>query len=652
MDPSSLSNPNEAILKHLHWVVNVNFNTCTLQATATYDVELLSDNVTCLKLDTKYLVITSVSVENEVVTNCSLSDLNKEKEHLGQCLTIPLSSKNQKAIKVSIEYGTTSRCSALQWLPPAQTAGKVYPYLFTQCQAIHARSLVPCQDCPGVKMTYTAQITTPNWATCVMSAISTTLKENDAISTKETNTFAFEQTVPISSYLLAMAVGQLASHTISPRVQIWSEPEILPACAKEFTSTETFLKIAEDLTFDYVWKRYDLLCLPPSFPYGGMENPCLTFVTPTLLAGDGSLVDVVAHEIAHSWTGNLVTNKTWEHFWLNEGWTVWLQRKIMTRVKKDERFLEFDSISGWKGLKDSVELLPDKFTSMIPKLGDEDPDEAFSRVPYEKGFNLLYYLERLIGKEDFEAFAKAYLHKFKNATVTSYEFKDFFMSHFKSHEQVKEIDWDVWLHSPGMPPVTPSFDQSLASEALKLAEEWMTFDSNEDSIDISNAPTTSLKGWDTQQITCFLDALMTHCKKRKVPLKVNTIHTMTAIYKMGDSKNSEILSRFCQLAIAAGDTSIYPNTIQFITTQGRMKFVRPLYRALYQAESGKDLAKDTFLMNSDFYHPIAAKMLAVDMDVSFETLIERKKRDHKWIYAGLGVSVLFGLGLLVARRKR
>ena len=552
MDPSSLSNPNEAILKHLHWVVNVNFNTCTLQATATYDVELLSDNVTCLKLDTKYLVITSVSVENEVVTNCSLSDLNKEKEHLGQCLTIPLSSKNQKAIKVSIEYGTTSRCSALQWLPPAQTAGKVYPYLFTQCQAIHARSLVPCQDCPGVKMTYTAQITTPNWATCVMSAISTTLKENDAISTKETNTFAFEQTVPISSYLLAMAVGQLASHTISPRVQIWSEPEILPACAKEFTSTETFLKIAEDLTFDYVWKRYDLLCLPPSFPYGGMENPCLTFVTPTLLAGDGSLVDVVAHEIAHSWTGNLVTNKTWEHFWLNEGWTVWLQRKIMTRVKKDERFLEFDSISGWKGLKDSVELLPDKFTSMIPKLGDEDPDEAFSRVPYEKGFNLLYYLERLIGKEDFEAFAKAYLHKFKNATVTSYEFKDFFMSHFKSHEQVKEIDWDVWLHSPGMPPVTPSFDQSLASEALKLAEEWMTFDSNEDSIDISNAPTTSLKGWDTQQITCFLDALMTHCKKRKVPLKVNTIHTMTAIYKMGDSKNSEILSRFCQLAIAAG----------------------------------------------------------------------------------------------------
>ena len=556
-DPSSLSNPDEAQIKHLDWVATVDFSECTLHATATYDVELSSSEVSVLKLDTKYLVVSSVTVNKQNVSDYTISPLDEEKEHLGQCLTIPLSipqadSNQLKTLKVSIAYQTTAKSSALQWLPPSQTAGKVYPYLFTQCQAIHARSLLPCQDCPGVKMTYTAQITTPSWATCVMSALSQTpdLKQKEE-GKKNTNTFYFKQPVPISSYLLALAVGELSSHTISPRVQIWSEPSLLSACAAEFENTETFLQIAESLTFDYVWGRYDLLCLPPSFPYGGMENPCLTFITPTLLAGDQSLVDVVAHEIAHSWTGNLVTNQTWEHFWLNEGWTVWLERKIMARMKKDDAYLDFGAIGGWKALKNSIDLLPPDFSRLIPKLGDNDPDDAFSRVPYEKGFNLLYSLEQKVGSEAFEAFAKAYLHKFKYKTVTSFEFRDFFKEHFKDNEKIQDFDWESWLHAPGMPPETPVFDQRLASEAIHLADLWMKYDVDTTN-DTSSISSVSVEKWSTSQMTCFLDSLITQCETRKKPLDVDTITALNKQYGMANSRNSEILSRVCELAIKAG----------------------------------------------------------------------------------------------------
>ena len=213
--------------------------------------------------------------------------------------------------------------------------------------------------------------------------------------TEDTNKiYGWNQPVPISSYLIAMAVGDIVKIDLSDRCAIWSEPSVVESAAYEFAQTEEFLKDAEQLAgMDYVWGRYDLLCLPPSFPYGGMENPCLTFVTPTLLAGDRSLADVVAHEIAHSWTGNLVTNATWEHFWLNEGWTTWFQRKIMSKIRLDDLFLDFDATSGYKNLQDDVNRMPDEYTSLIPKLGDSDPDECFSSVPYEKGFNLLYALE-------------------------------------------------------------------------------------------------------------------------------------------------------------------------------------------------------------------------------------------------------------------
>lgn len=299
-DLSSYSKPEEAVVTHLDWAISVDFSKEALLAEATYSVHVLKPGATGLNLDTAHLDIVAV---NDFDTGNSLGfvlhPLENNKPHLGRRLEIDLPKllDGNGNCRITVFYRTTNLCSALQWLPPAQTAGKKYPYLFTQCQAIHARSLVPCQDRCGVKMTYTANVTVPNWATCVMSALPKATQTSDD-GTKKFCTW--DQPVPISSYLLALAVGDLVKMDISDRCGIWSEPSVVQSAAHEFSETEEFLSTAEAITgMEYVWQRYDLLCLPPSFPYGGMENPCLTFVTPTLLAGDKSLADVVAHEIAH-----------------------------------------------------------------------------------------------------------------------------------------------------------------------------------------------------------------------------------------------------------------------------------------------------------------------------------------------------------------
>eukprot|EP00584_Thalassiosira_punctigera_P013610 CAMPEP_0172574672 /NCGR_PEP_ID=MMETSP1067-20121228/136821_1 /TAXON_ID=265564 ORGANISM="Thalassiosira punctigera, Strain Tpunct2005C2" /NCGR_SAMPLE_ID=MMETSP1067 /ASSEMBLY_ACC=CAM_ASM_000444 /LENGTH=665 /DNA_ID=CAMNT_0013367305 /DNA_START=11 /DNA_END=2008 /DNA_ORIENTATION=- len=619
-DPSSLSNPQEAHATHLSWDAVVDFEKHQFFAKATYDVKVTSSDVSSLRLDTSGLDVRSVQVDG-APASFSMSVPDASKPHLGSCLEIELNGTTSDKISVDIEYATSPSASAAQWLPPAQTAGKEHPYVFTQCQAIHARSLLPCQDCPAVKMTYDARVTVPGWATCVMSALSKDAEKTNTVTEAENGDkiYEFAQPVPIPSYLFALAVGRLDSRDISPRCRVWSEPSTVDAVAFEFSQVEDFLKAAEELTMPYQWTRYDLLCLPPSFPYGGMENPCLTFVTPTLLAGDRSLADVVAHEAAHSWSGNLVTNETWEHFWLNEGWTMFLQRKIMAKVHGNDKFFDFDAIGGWEDLKESVALLPDKYTKLIPDLGDDDPDDAFSSVPYEKGFNLLYALERLVGADKFAVFMKAYFDNFKFSTVTSQSFVEFFESHFEDVPAIKEFDWKTWLHEPGMPEA-PTFDRTLSAECEGLADAWISVDDGETAGGV--LPKHDISDWSTGRKTCFLDSLIGTCTERKRPLSLSTVASMKEMYRMHQSKNSEVLFRFCMLAVEAGDESILPVVVRFVTTQGRMKFLRPLYRAMFRSGMGRDVAVSTFLGNRDFYHPIAAKMVASDLD---STKSEKKK---------------------------
>jgi len=489
--------------------------------------------------------------------------------------------------------------------------------------------------------------------------------------------YSWKQTVPISSYLFALAVGELEKIDLSQRCAIWSEPGTVKAAAFEFSETEEFLSLAEKIAGkEYVWKRYDLLCLPPSFPYGGMENPCLTFVTPTLLAGDKSLADVVAHEIAHSWTGNLVTNATWDHFWLNEGWTTWFQRKsfifnramaivgwfcmiwrltlfwvhtgkIMVAIKKNPKFLDFDAIDGRKHLSDAMGEMAPKDTRLVLDIGDGDPDDSYSSVAYEKGFTFLLYLERLMGTQQFEKFFQAYVKRFASHTLTSDEFKEFFCEYFKGKgEALKSIDWDLWFYGEGMPPVLPELDQSMAAASQSLADQWLAVDREGKAPPAKNEMTS----WSSLQITCFLDDLAQKIEPDN-PLKLSTLNAMDALYKFSESRNSEILYRYCELAIPAEDESVIPVVVRFITTQGRLKFVRPLYRALFKTKMGKKLAVDTFLKNKDFYHPIGVKMIAADLSADYK---EGSKTTlsaslDKWLIPGAVLAAAFAV---VAFRTR
>jgi len=599
-DPNSLSNIGEIITRHISLAVEANFEKKVLRGYVTLTAEALVDGTKTLVVDTKDgLTVEKVTQDGkELKTSTTSHPVFGTAIHAD--LIAPVAKGNK--VQVTFVYQTSPQAAAIQWLDPSQTAGKTHPYLFTQCQAIHARSMLPCQDAPSVKATYDASIEVPSGLTAVMSAVSTgsEIKGNNMI-------FKFKQDVPMSSYLIALGIGNIESREIGPRSRVWSEKSMVDAGAYEFAETESFLKVAEDLLGPYVWGRYDVLLLPPSFPYGGMENPCLTFVTPTLLAGDRSNADVIAHEISHSWTGNLVTNRTWEHFWLNEGFTVFTERKIYGRLY-NEQMRHFKSIIGWKALQDSVNTFgaDSPLTALVPNLKDIDPDDAFSSVPYEKGFNFLFYLETLVGIEKFEKFLRAYIEKYKFTTLVTEEFKEFFLSFFTpitDQSVLDKIDWQTWFTKPGMPIFTPSFDQTLSNESKELANKWLN---NQEVLP------SDIKGWNAGQLVVFLDELVLSPQA----LSVEAIEKMDNLYSFSASKNAEIRFRWYQLCIRAEYEPAFAGAAGFLTEQGRMKFVRPLYRSMYRSVKGKKLAVETFTKHQSMYHNIAAKMIAKDLEIA------------------------------------
>jgi leukotriene-A4 hydrolase len=334
-DPSSYANPTEAVSTNIELEWDIDFEKQAITGSVQHTVRIVTDGATHVDFDSSKINFTGDVLVNGTPGTFVTAPTNKV---LGTKISvfIPQDLRAEgTTFTVKFAYYITTEASATQWLPASATKGQKHPYLFTQCQAIHARSLMPCQDSPGIKTQYSARVTAPSWCTVLMSAIAEPTEEK----VEDKNLFVWKQPTPTSAYLVALAAGRMESREISHRVRVWAEPEVVEAALFEFSETEDFVVAAEKLTgCPYQWGRYDILCLPPSFPYGGMENPCLTFATPTLLAGDKSLADVIAHEIAHSWTGNLVTNHNWDHFWLNEGWTVWLERKITSAVRGNPEF--------------------------------------------------------------------------------------------------------------------------------------------------------------------------------------------------------------------------------------------------------------------------------------------------------------------------
>lgn len=607
-DVSSYSNIAYYKTNHINWFVEVDFTSQVLRCRADLKLEcVLSNESGVLLLDTRDLTVENAKV-NE---NDSDFQLLTKNEALGQGLQISLPSdacNSGSAFNVTILYQTSPKASAVQWLPPEQTLGKKHPYMFTQCQAIHARSLIPCQDSPGCKFTYSAELTFPAELDGLMSA----LQNENAVTLQDgRKRKSFTQKVPISSYLLALAVGALESRKVGPRSKVWSETEMINACEYEFAKVEEILQTAEAFMGEYVWGEYDMLILPPSFPFGGMENPCLTFLTPTIITGDRSLTSVMIHEITHSWTGNLVTNRKWEDFWLNEGFTRFIEMKI-NGIVDGELSRQFMAIRGWHSLIDTVNDFghANKLTALVPPLDGIDPDDAFSIVPYEKGAAFLYYIESLVGgAEIFNPFLKSYINHFKYKALETEEFKQYLFQYFaEKSEALNKIDWNSWLNSPGMPPVNviEMYDSTLADNCKMLCDRWV----GSSPIDLDSFVEEDFTHFTTQQKISFLSKLY-----QEEPLSMAHVQRMADVYKMFSYNVSEIKFAFLKLCIRAKWRDSYQHVVKFLLEQGRMKFTRPLYKELFKYEESKDVAIETFTKNSHIYHCIAQNMIAKDLKI-------------------------------------
>uniref|UniRef100_A0A669CBU2 Leukotriene A-4 hydrolase n=1 Tax=Oreochromis niloticus TaxID=8128 RepID=A0A669CBU2_ORENI len=582
-DPCSFSSFTRCVTKHLNLHLHLDFDRHVIRGRVALTVEVLEDRFSTLTLDSSDLSVVSVTANGQPVS-------------LPSSLSVLMAWQH---VIVEVTYETSPSATALQWLTPEQTAGKKHPYLFSQCQAHHCRSMIPCQDTPSIKHTYYAQVSVPKDLVTVMSAV----RDGQEVDPQDSGRiiYRFRQTVPMPSYLIAIVAGALESREIGPRSRVWSEKEFVDKAAFEFSETEAMLKTAEELAGPYVWGQYDVLVLPPSFPYGGMENPCLTFATPTLL--------VIAHEISHSWTGNLVTNKTWEHFWLNEGHTVYLERMI-GRCLESEQFRQFKAIGGWKDLQDSVNTFGanNPLTNLVPSLQDVNPDDAFSSVPYEKGFALLYHLEeQLGGPEVFMGFVKSYIQRFAYSSVTTEEWKNYLFAYFKDKVDIlNKVDWNAWMFTPGMPPVKPQYDTTMADACNALSQRWLQAKDQ----DLNSFKQSDVKTLSSHQVIEFLSLLL-----QEDPLPLTHVKKMQEVYDLNAYMNAEIRFRWLRLCVRSRWEEVVPLALKMATDQGRMKFTRPLFREVFNFEKFRDEALRVFLAHRAGMHPVTSGLVSKDLKV-------------------------------------
>jgi leukotriene-A4 hydrolase len=623
-DPHSVANTSSFLIEHISFNWLIDFEAQGLSGKAVYKIKKIGKGDRIF-FDIKGIKIIDVYMKHGSPLSYSYA---KNKNDFGGQFTVILGIEDEyedkkiegsaegeatevinlvikeQELTLTIEYSTVDS-SAMQWAPKEQTLSGKYPFMFTQCQSIHARSLFPCQDTPSVKFTFDAQVS----VAAPYSDLTVLMGANEMEKT-ETG-YSFKQTTRIPSYLMAIAVGNLKSKEIGPRSRVWTEPEQVESAAFEFSETESFLKTAEEVAGPYRWGRYDLLVLPSSFPYGGMENPCLTFLSPSLLAGDRSLADVVAHEISHAWTGNLVTNRTWEHFWLNEGWTMFLERKITGKLR-GESYRHFDALLGLNDLRDSVKHMTERNidTSLYPDLSSTHPDDAFSTVPYEKGHSLLFCLEQEVNlkykeknpdgdSQIFDQFIKDYLDSFSGGVVDVSDFISFVNSWCQQRDITISFDWDKWLLVPGMPKDIPKYDESVKNVCIAFVDRIC----NQGIVDSIPA------GFSPGQVVYCLDALLER------DLSIELFSILESVWKLQNTNNVEIRQKYLLCGVNLGIR--FSEALEFVGQHGRMKYHRPIYQALYaQSDESRRMAIDFFQANRSKYHPIAIKLLEKDLNLS------------------------------------
>ena len=585
-DVHSFARPAEARVTHIALDLQADFTAHRLGGRATLTFVRRPD-ARELVLDTRGLEIQRVLDERQQPLTFKLQP---PVEHLGQALVIGLPPSGDRVV---IEYRTSPDAAALQWLTPAQTAGHVHPYLYSQGQAILTRTWIPTQDSPGIRQTYEASITVPRPLTVVMSAELTTPK-GVAVS-NGLRAFTFKMDQPVPPYLIAIAAGDIAFRSLGPRTGVYTEPSMLDRAARELEDLEKMVATAETLGGPYRWGRYDVLVLPPSFPFGGMENPRLTFATPTILAGDKSLVSLLAHELAHSWSGNLVTNATWGDFWLNEGFTTYFENRIMEALYGKDRALMLASL-GRNELTREMADLPPADTKLSLDLKGRDPDDAVNSVAYEKGAALVRTIEQAVGRDRFDPWLRGYFNRHAFTSITTQEFvADLQQELIGKDTALRDaLNLPAWLDQPGLPanaaPVqSPAFAQ-VDSEAQRFAQG-------------AAASSIAVTGWTPQQWQHLLEQL------RTVNLTPAQLRDLDTTFRLSASGNSEILFAWLRVAVARQYAPAVPALERFLTAQGRRKFLRPLYEDLMQTPWGQPIARRVYGEARSSYHAVSTQTI-------------------------------------------
>jgi aminopeptidase N len=579
-DIHSFSNPNKVRVRHLDLDLTASFAQRKLSGTAALFVTRAKGDSSPLVLDTHDLTIHSVQAGAE---NGSLDaahwTLGKKDDLLGCPLEIDLPLS---ATKVLIAYECAPTATGLQWLHPPQTAGKKHPFLFSQNESIFARTWIPLQDTPSVRITYTARIRAPRQLLALMSANQKGIRDG---------AYEFTMELPIPSYLIALAIGDIAFSPTGPRTGVYAERPVLNRAAREFEDMERLVEAVEDLYGPYRWGRYDLLILPPSFPFGGMENPRLTFATPTVIAGDKSLVSLVSHELAHSWSGNLVTNATWSDFWLNEGFTTYIENRVQEAVYgRDQALME--QVLARRELDHELETFDQRDQILNIDLNGRSPEDAMTEVPYIKGALFLRQMEEIFGRQTFDDFLKKYFDHFSFQSITTATMLVYLLSELldKHPDLAKKIPLQEWIYESGLPASAPKAVSPILEEIGAQAHAWHAGKLKLHSIET--------KRWSTQQWLEFLQVLPS-------PLTAAQMSQLDHAFHFTKTGNDEILDQWLKMVVAADYQPGFPRLRQFLLEVGRMKMIRPLYKELMKTPAHSKFAQNVYAQARPGYHPIA-----------------------------------------------
>lgn len=574
-DFHSYARPNEAKVTHLDWKAEVNFDSREITGTATYTIEKAED-AERIVFDVRELRIDSVVTSDGGAVPF---ELGPEDQFLGQPLNIPITAETET---VSISYASAPGAEALLWVEGE------YPFLFTQSQAILARTWLPCQDSPGIRFTYNAEVTVPDGLMALMSA------ENPK-EMNDSNMYTFKMEQPIPSYLMALAVGNVEFRAIGDRTGVYATPDVIEAAEYEFQEMDDMLIAAEELYGTYAWGRYDLLILPAAFPFGGMENPRLTFATPTIIAGDRSLTALVAHELAHSWSGNLVTNATWDDFWLNEGFTVYFEQRIMEAVYGRE-ISEMLATLSYQSLEREVEEIMDTNpddTHLKLHLKGRNPDDGMTAIAYDKGYFFLRMLEENIGREQFDQFLKTYFQTHAFEVMDTERFVDYLKENLLAEGQYESLMIEEWIYGPGLPDNTPAVQSERIAAVDRAVEAWSA----------GQLATSELawSDWVYQERYRFLTRL-------PETVTAKQLAELNEAYNVNATGNNEVLFAWLQQALRHDYEPAFARAEKFLIEVGRRKFLTPLYREM--KETGKqEMAISIYRKARPNYHAVSTNTM-------------------------------------------